>query len=155
MENFAGIAYNEDDGARREGAMIGDNRNLKDLMKHGKIYVWQGTYAMVRAERPCRGAVAVIRDRKETTCLVREPLAVGRSVLAADLGWKIITFDMVLPFSLVGFLARVTAALAGAGISICAMAAYSTDHILVKARDLEKALATLEKLGFTVDRKER
>jgi hypothetical protein len=135
--------------------MIGDKRKLGDLMKHGKVYVWSGTYAMVRAERPCRGAVAVIRDLKETTCLVPEPVTAGRSLLAMDTGWKIVTFDMVLPFSLVGFLAKVSAALAGAGIGICALSAYSTDHILVKARDLEKALGTLEKLGFAIDRKER
>lgn len=135
--------------------MSGEKRKLRDLMKHGKIYVWKGTYAMVRAERPCRGAVAVIRDRKETTCLVPEPVTGGRSLLAADTGWKVITFDMVLPFSLVGFLARIAAALAAAGVSICALSAYSTDHILVKFRDLEKALDTLEKLGFLVDRKER
>lgn len=135
--------------------MIRDKRKLGDLMRHGKIYVWRGTYAMVRAERPCRDAIAVIRDLKETTCLVREPVTAGRSLLAADTGWKIITFDMVLPFGLVGFLAKVTAALAGAGIGICALSAYSTDHILVKSRDIEKALVTLEKLGFSVDRKER
>ncbi len=135
--------------------MIGDKRKLGNMMRHGKIYVWKGTYAMVRAERPCRGAIAVIRDRKETTCLVEEPVTGGRSLLAVDAGWKIITFDMVLPFSLVGFLARVSSALAGAGIGICALSAYSTDHILVKSRDLERALATLEKLGFAVDRKER
>lgn len=135
--------------------MSGDKRKLKELMKHGKIYVWKGTYAMVRAERPCRGAIAVIRDRKETSCLVPEPVTGSRSLLSVDTGWKIITFDMVLPFSLVGFLARIAAALAGAGISICALSAYSTDHILVKFRDLDKALGTLEKLGFMVDRKER
>ena len=135
--------------------MIGDKRKLGDMMRHGKIYVWRGTYAMVRAERPCRGAIAVIRDRKETTCLVEEPVTGGRCLLAVDTGWKIITFDMVLPFSLVGFLAKVSAALAGAEIGICALSAYSTDHILVKARDLEKALGTMEKLGFAVDRKER
>jgi len=135
--------------------MIGDKRKLGDLMRHGKVYVWRGTYAMVRAERPCRGAVAVIRDRKETTCLVEEPVTAGRNLLAVDTGWKVITFDMALPFSLVGFLAKVSAALAGAGISICALSAYSTDHILVKSWDLEKALSTLEKLGFSVDRKER
>jgi len=135
--------------------MSRDKQRLGNLMRHGKVYVWKGTYAMVRAERPCRGAIAVIRDRKETTCLVEEPVTAGRTLLAADTGWKIITFDMVLPFSLVGFLARVSAALAGAGISICALSAYSTDHFLVKSRDLEKALATLEKLGFAIERKER
>jgi uncharacterized protein len=135
--------------------MRADKRNLGELIRHGRVYVWRGTYAILRTERPCRGAVMVLRDKKETTCLVPEPVTPGRSVLAADTGWKVITFDMVLPFSLVGFLARVSAALADAGIGICALSAYSTDHILVKAPDLETALRTLEKLGFAIDRKER
>ena len=110
---------------------------------------------MVKAERPCRGAVAVIRDRKEITCLVEDSRLRPADLLAVDAGWKIITFDMILPFGLIGFLARVSGALAKAGISICAFSAYSTDHILVKARDLDKALVCMEQLGFMVEGKKR
>jgi len=130
---------------------MGNKLNLKNILKNGKVYVWEGTYAMVKAERPCRGAVAVIHDRKETTCLVEHSLVRPAGLLAVDAGWKVITFDMILPFGLIGFLARVSGALAKAGISICALSAYSTDHILVKAENLEKALACMEKLGFMVD----
>ena len=38
---------------------------------------------------------------------------------------------------------------------MCALSAYSTDHILVKAKDLEKALACMEQLGFMVEGKKR
>jgi hypothetical protein len=62
---------------------------------------------------------------------------------------------MILPFGLIGFLARVSAALAKAGISICALSAYSTDHILVKAENLEKALVCMDQLGFMVEGKKR
>jgi len=134
---------------------MGDKLNLRNIPKNGKVYVWEGTYAMVKAERPCRGAAVVIRDRKEITCLVEQSLVRPAGLLAVDAGWKVITFDMILPFGLIGFLARVSAALAKAGISICALSAYSTDHILVKAENLEKALACMEKLGFMVDRTKR
>ena len=134
---------------------MGNKLNLGNIPKNGKVYVWEGTYAMVKAERPCRGAAVVIRDRKEITCLVEQSLVRPAGLLAVDAGWKVITFDMILPFGLIGFLARVSAALAKAGISICALSAYSTDHILVKAENLEKALACMEKLGFMVDRTKR
>jgi hypothetical protein len=134
---------------------MGNKLNLKNILKNGKVYVWEGTYAMVKAERPCRGAAAVIRDRNEITCLVEESSLRPAGLLAVDAGWKVITFDMILPFGLIGFLARVSGTLAKAGISICALSAYSTDHILVKTKDLEKALACMEQLGFMVEGKKR
>ena len=134
---------------------MGNKRNLKNILKNGKVYVWEGTYAMAKAERTCRGAAAVIRDRNEITCLIEESRLRPAGLLAVDGGWKIITFDMILPFGLIGFLARVSNALAKAGVSICALSAYSTDHILVKAKDLEKALACMEQLGFMVEGKKR
>ena len=45
--------------------------------------------------------------------------------------WKILTFNMVLPFGLVGFLAKVFKVLADEKIPIFSISAYSTDHILV------------------------
>ena len=134
---------------------MGNKRNLSEVIKRGKVYVWKGNYAIVRAGRPCRGAVAVIHDKTETTCVIESSRCRSENCSATDFGWKIITFDMVLPFELVGFLAAVTAALAKAGIGICALSSYSTDHIMVKARDLDKALAALRKIGFMIDGTER
>ena len=134
---------------------MGKKQRLTDYLSNGKIYVWRGTYAMVKAERPCRGAVAVIRDRREITCLIEEVGLKPRGLLAVDGGWKIISFDMILPFGLVGFLSRISGALAEAGISLCAFSAYTTDHILVKKGDLAVALSRLESLGFAVEKDER
>ena len=134
---------------------MSDKLKSGNIPKNGKVYVWEGTYVMAKAERPCRGAAVVIRDRKEITCLVKESRFRPENFLAVDAGWKVITFDMILPFGLIGFLARVSGALANAGISICAFSSYSTDHILVKAIDLEKALACMKKLGFMVEEKKR
>ncbi|HII14941.1 MAG TPA: ACT domain-containing protein, partial [Nanoarchaeota archaeon] len=69
---------------------------------------------------------------------------------AIEKGWKILTFDMTLPFGLTGFMAAVSKVLADANISIFAISAYSTDHILIKETDLKKAKAQLEKLGCVV-----
>ena len=60
--------------------------------------------------------------------------------------YRLITFDAVLEPTLVGFMARVSAALAAAGIPIFPFAAYSRDHILVPAAQFEAAMDALRNL---------
>lgn len=127
-------------------------RELQEFFKKGRVVIPPEPYAIVRAKRPCPGAFAVIKDGKELTCMLEEKLAAGREYSGYDGGWRLITFDMVLPFSLVGFFARVSSALAAAGISIMAFSSYSTDHIFVKEHDLERAVKALIKLGLSIDR---
>lgn len=71
--------------------------------------------------------------------------------IAVEDGWRLLTFDVVLPFDLVGFLAEVAGVLADADVSIFALSAYSTDHILVKDADLDTALERLGDLGCTIE----
>ncbi|MCB9451702.1 MAG: ACT domain-containing protein [Anaerolineaceae bacterium] len=60
--------------------------------------------------------------------------------------YRLLTFDIELPFDMVGFMAFVSQALAAAGVSILPLAAYSRDHILVAAAQLDTAMVTLRKL---------
>ena len=60
--------------------------------------------------------------------------------------YKLITFDIELDMSLVGFMAKVSRALADAGIPIMTFAAYSRDHLLVPAEQFSVAMAALVKL---------
>jgi hypothetical protein len=126
-----------------------DRRNY---IKNGQAVVSAKTYAIVKTRRACADALAVIKDDRETTCVVEESKLVSQMLLGFEGDWRMITFDMVLPFSLVGFFALVSGALAGAGISIFSLSSYSTDHVFVKNHDLEKAVRTLEKLGMSVRR---
>ena len=126
-----------------------DRRNY---IKNGRALVSPKVYAIVKTDRACSDALAVIKDSRETTCVVEESKAGGLKCLGIEGGWRMITFDMVLPFSLVGFFALVSGALAEAGISIFSISAYSTDHVFVKDHDLEKAVRTLEKLGMSIRR---
>ncbi len=64
----------------------------------------------------------------------------------ADKSYRLITFDIELEMSLVGFMARISQALADANISILTFAAFTRDHILVPADQFDIALAALEKL---------
>ena len=76
-----------------------------------------------------------------------------KNVIEIEKNWKILTFDMVLPFGLVGFLAKVSKVLADEKIPIFAISAYSTDHILVKEKDLARAEEKLKELGCTIEEK--
>lgn len=60
-----------------------------------------------------------------------------------DGGWRILSFDLVMDFNIVGFLAEVTRILAEADISIFAISAFSRDHLLIKQDNLAKALKVL------------
>jgi hypothetical protein len=57
-----------------------------------------------------------------------------------------------LPTDLVGILVAIANPLAEAGISIFAISTYDTDYVLVKAHDLERAVAALEGAGHQVTR---
>jgi hypothetical protein len=57
-----------------------------------------------------------------------------------------------LALDLVGVLAAIAEPLARAGLSIFAISTFDTDYVLVKARDLEAAVAALERAGHEVRR---
>lgn len=107
-------------------------------------------FDVVKARKRMPNAFAVIESVDEITVVIDDALLVLDDVMEIEKGWKLLTFDAVLPFGLVGFLASVSKALADAGVSIFALSAYSTDHVMVKEADLEKALEALKSLGCDV-----
>jgi hypothetical protein len=89
----------------------------------------------------------LLQDRFEVTLLVEEDDWRAMRHAARDArveaGFRLVTFDIELPWNVVGFLARVTEILAGAGVAVGALSAFSRDHLLVKQADLGKALRIL------------
>ena len=125
---------------------------LKDYFRHGRILVAGESYAIVKSRRALSDAFAVIRDANETSSIIEESRLRNQKVLGIEGDWRRITFDMILPFTLIGFFAHVSGALAREGIPIFALSAYSTDHIFVKNKDLDRAVKALERLGFSIRR---
>lgn len=64
--------------------------------------------------------------------------------------WRCLKVDAVLDFSLVGILASLTLPLAQEGISIFALSTFNTDYLLIKDKDIEKAIMVLMKQGFEI-----
>ncbi len=126
---------------------------LREYFRNGRAVVAPGTYAIVKSKRALANALAVIKDDRETTCIIDESKLGAQKFLGFEGDWRMITFDMVLPLSLVGFFAAVSGALAEAGVNIFAVSAYTTDHVFVKDQKLETAIKSLEKLGLAVRRR--
>lgn len=56
-----------------------------------------------------------------------------------------------MPFTLVGVLASLTTPIAQAGVGIFAFSTYDTDYLLIKATEMDKAVAALRAAGHEVD----
>lgn len=65
------------------------------------------------------------------------------SVERAERGWRAFELAGPIPFDETGVLAGLAAPLAAAGIPAFALSTYDTDLLLVRERDLERALTAL------------
>ncbi len=132
-----------------------------ELLRQAKVEVAPATFVVVGLRHedwtlllenpelsPRAGATMMfLRDPHEVTLVVEEDdwRAMRHVVRDARVegGWRLLTFDVVLPWDLVGFLAHVTKILAEAGVSVGALTAFSRDHLLVKQDNLPRALLAL------------
>lgn len=89
----------------------------------------------------------IFKDKFETTLLLDEidfeTIRYAIRDAKTERGFRLLTFEIVLDFSVVGFLAEISRILAEADISIVAVSSFSRDHILIKQDDLAKALKIL------------
>lgn len=89
----------------------------------------------------------IFRDKWEITLLLDEVDfgTIRHAVRDAKTegNFRLLSFDAELDFSTIGFLAEVTRILAEAEMSIVALSAFSRDHVLIKQKDLAKALKVL------------
>ena len=89
----------------------------------------------------------LLRDPYEVTLLLEEDdwrsMRHAAREARVEGGFRLVTLDVELKWNVVGFLARVTEILAGAGVSVGALSAFSRDHLLIKQDDLGTALRVL------------
>jgi len=64
--------------------------------------------------------------------------------------WKILKIEGPLDFSLIGILASISTILAKKRISIFAVSTYDTDYVLVKNKDIDRAVAVLVNEGYVI-----
>ncbi|WP_316165157.1 MULTISPECIES: ACT domain-containing protein [unclassified Bradyrhizobium] len=88
----------------------------------------------------------LFREREGDTLIVRREDA-ERAGLAYRFTSRLITLSVLSALDAVGFLARVTAALAAAGISVNAVSAFHHDHLFVPEAQAEQAMRVLEEMS--------
>jgi len=135
--------------------------NALELLKSTKVEVAPETFFLVSLphqnwlkllENPelsprMSAPFMIFRDKWEVTLLLDE-IDFGtiryqiRDAKTAG-NYRLLSFDVELDFSVVGFLAEVAKILAEAEISIIALSAFSRDHLLIEQNDLAKTLKVL------------
>ena len=75
---------------------------------------------------------------------------VPAGTLAREDGWRGMRVAGKLDFALIGIMARISSALAAAGIGLFAVSTFDTDYVFVKAGNLERALDALAGAGFEI-----
>ncbi|MBP2303143.1 ACT domain-containing protein [Azospirillum picis] len=93
--------------------------------------------------------VGATRTGEELSILCREDRVPDD--VKAERGWRAFRVEGTVDFSLFGILARIAVPLAQAHVPIFAISTFSTDFVLVKADDLDKAADVLS-LTCTVNR---
>jgi hypothetical protein len=94
--------------------------------------------------RDAEGFVSLTRDKEEVTLVVAEDIWSKLSPRFPDAvaqeRRRLIRFDTVLDFSVVGFIAEISRALAEADISILSISTYRTDAVLVHESRFDDAV---------------
>ena len=135
--------------------------DIAELLRQARVLVAPATFFLVglrhedwarlleNPELSPRGSAPfmLLKDEHEVTLLLDEEDWRVMRHAARDArvegGFRLLTFDLVLGWDVVGFMALVTRILADAGVSCGALSAFSRDHLLVKQDDLPRALRAL------------
>lgn len=100
------------------------------------------------------GFVSLIRDKQEVTLMIAEDrwqqIADRFPGAQARGDWRMIRFDTFLDFSVVGFIAEISRALAEADISILSVSTYSTDAVLVHEAQFDAAVIAVKQALMTL-----
>jgi len=128
----------------------GGETDLAALLAGMRPVLHPGTYvfASVPPDRPLDALrpLAVFEEREGRTLVLREEDAAAAGIASTyPCAW--ITLEVRSALEAVGFLARVTARLAAAGISCNPVSAFHHDHLFVPQARAAEAVELLEELA--------
>lgn len=97
------------------------------------------------------GLVSVLRTEAELSVVCPSGPAERLDAQRVEPGWRLLTVRGPLEFSLTGIMAMLAGTLAAAGVGLFALSSFDTDHVLVKAADLDRATAAFREAGHEVN----
>lgn len=124
-----------------------DDTNYKLLKLHPRAV----TLAAGIAAEVADPFVLCMADKDEVTLVIAAERVADfsdrlRDHVISDANYRLITIDVALDPSLVGFMAKISAALASGGVSLLAFSAFSRDHLLIPSPQFDRAWQALEGL---------
>jgi hypothetical protein len=137
------------------------DENIRRLLAETVITLHPDSFMIVSIDRSeedkARGIIADLNpfssltfDVAEVSLVVKAENWVGLREMFEEYQeegpYRLITFDIVLDLSIVGFMAVVSRRLADEGVTIYVLSTYLRDHILVKEGDCVKAVDALRSL---------
>lgn len=98
---------------------------------------------------PLEGFWSLTRTEEETSLVMQAGNLLPNDAVVES-GWRLLHVAGTLDFSLVGVLARLTAVLAEAGVSVFALSTYDTDYLLFKEHQRTQTLQALQNAGYSI-----
>ena len=95
---------------------------------------------------------SVSKTSEELSIVCPEANVPAGADLRLETGWACLKLQGPFEFSLTGILLSVLEPLARVKVGIFALSTFNTDYVLVKAENLERAIAALEAAGHRVAR---
>ncbi|MFB9908213.1 ACT domain-containing protein [Allokutzneria oryzae] len=95
-----------------------------------------------------QGFVSISRTPEELSVVC--PTEVAPLADQAEGGWRLLTARGPFDFALTGIMAALSTPLAEAGVPLFALSTYDTDHLMVRAEHLARAVAALRDAGHRV-----
>ena len=92
-----------------------------------------------------------IQKTNEENSLVCQTKDVPINTIAREDGWIALKIDGILDFSLIGILSKISTILAEVNISIFALSTFNTDYILIKQKQLDRAIEALKNNGYNLE----
>ena len=125
---------------------------VKDYLEGSEVQIVAGVYliGIPKLNYAPKDFLAMLKIDQEITVIADKATVDVSHYQKVEGDWKLLTFNVVLPFELVGFLAEISTKLAEKGISIFVLSSYRTDHILIKEEQLTKAIEVLRNLGCLI-----
>ncbi len=111
------------------------------------------TFAICRLDKDApipdwafQGGLFSITRTKDELSIVCPQINVPKGILCNQ-GWSCLKIKGPLDLSLTGIISSIAAALEREGISLFSISTYDTDYVMVKEKDLEKAIFALTEAG--------
>jgi hypothetical protein len=127
-----------------------ENKIDREFFKTLTLKVLNGDFSIIKSKKFYPDAFANIKASDSYTVIIEHSKLRKKDIIDIEKSFKIIRFDMIIPLNLVGFIAEIANALASEKISILIVSSYSTDHIIVRKKDLARTIKVLHKLGVRI-----